>query len=177
MLVASQSCHQYKPSPTSITNINETHKTNQDISSCDFKRKILKNIFSSSGFLGINFEIYPGAEFMMIRSFRRFVQIKVKMQISTGDEVSIWRKWWTYIAYYALIWRLSTGIITGYVGDKDKRTSTATPIVCNYCVVRCADWDSTVRIRPSIIICVFFGSLCRKRPKCVGCKIISFDLW
>ena len=143
------------PSPTSITNIDEPHKTDHCNLSV-FKRKIVKNIFSSSGFLGINFEIYPGAEFMMIRSFRRFVQIKVKMQISTGDEVSIWRKWWTYIAYYALIWRLSTGIITGYVGDKDKRTSAATPIVCNYWVVRCADWDSTVRIRPSIIICVFF---------------------
>ena len=43
---------------------------------------------SAVGFFGINFEIYPGGEFMMIRSFRRFVQIKVKMQISTGDEVS-----------------------------------------------------------------------------------------
>ena len=41
-----------------------------------------------------------------------------------------------------------------------------------------SDGPSTVRIRPSIlsVIRVFIGGLCRKRPKCVGCKIISFDL-
>ena len=37
------------------------------------------------GFLEKKFEMCPGAEFMMIRSFRRFVHIKVKIQISTGE--------------------------------------------------------------------------------------------
>ena len=73
---------------------------------------------------------------------------------------------------------LSTGIITGYVGDKDKRNP------CNSLPMQLLGTErSLIRTmdRPNKTVHIGHGGnrrifRCRKRPKCVGSKIIYFDL-